>query len=751
MILRNFLQNCLLLAAVVCLNNSCTLLKNSGTSNVIEVDGTGVSTKEFLYVYNKNNLNNVPEGREEIRDYLDLFINFKLKVREAEFLGLDKDSSFIKELSGYQKQLARPYLTETRLLDSLAQVTYERLKTEVHASHILISIPEDHRPEDTLAAYEKIIRLRDRVLNGQENFSKVAEEQSDDPSAKQNKGDLGYFTAMQMVYPFENAAYNLSTDSISAPIKTDFGYHIITVHDKRPSQGRVKVSHILVRAPDGISANDSLLAAKRAQQIYLKASNQEDWDLLCRQFSEDVGTKMKGGALPWFKTGDISNIPSFEKAAFELESIGDIHEPVETAYGWHIIRLDDKQGLENFETLESKIRSNLTSSSRADLNQQELVNRLKKENNYKENKEVASDALEFANETLNKGTWKSQEHWDVQQKELFSIDKIVFPVSGFYEFVEDRQPLKYQANPKQMMALAYQEYVKETLIGYEEDHLVDKYYDYKMLTKEYRDGILLFQLMENKVWNQAIKDTVGLREYYQQHRDSYQWDTRVAANVFNVKDEAALNEIRNFLENGYFSYQKYDFFGAKDELNKAQERILDKVAQLLLQNEERELVMEFDTAMVDNLKTQQVIRTYLSSLNLGTSRTTIHPLPSGSQEFLLFIKSSSLKDLEENMNQKNPLTVQIESGLYQKGENQAIDSVSWEKGTETLEIDNRMVLVEIKDIIPKGYQDLDEIKGQVISDYQTHLELKWVGELRNKYHVIIHEKALEKIYKQYNL
>ena len=405
-ILRNFLQNCLSLAAVVGLLNSCAVMQNSGSNTIVEVDGAGVPTKEFLYVYNKNNLNNAPEGREEIRDYLDLFINFKLKVREAETLGLDQDSSFIEELAGYQKQLARPYLTETRLLDSMAQVTYERLKTEVHASHILVSIPEGNSPEDTLAAYEKIIRLRDRVLMGKEDFSQVAQEQSDDPSAKQNKGDLGYFTAMQMVYPFENAAYNLSVDSVSAPIKTDFGYHIIAVHDKRPSQGRVQVSHILVRAPNGISNNDSLLAAKRAQQIYAKATNNEDWDLLCRQFSEDVGTKMKGGALPWFKTGDISNIPSFEKAAFNLEDIGDIHKPVQTAYGWHIIRLDDKQGLESFESLESKIRSNLTSNSRADLNQQELVNRLKKENHFKENSEVVAEAMEFANETLNKGTWK---------------------------------------------------------------------------------------------------------------------------------------------------------------------------------------------------------------------------------------------------------------------------------------------------------------------------------------------------------
>ena len=751
MILRDFLKNCILLSVVASLGIACASLNNSNSSTVVEVDGTEVTSREFLHVYNKNNLNEVPQGREEITDYLDLFINFKLKVREAESLGLDKDSSFIEELSGYQKQLARPYLTETRLLDSLSLVTYERLKTEVHASHILIGLPEDHSPEDTLGAYERIISLRELISSGEKGFGQAAFEHSEDPSAKQNRGDLGYFSAMQMVYPFEDAAYRLPVDSISSPIRTDFGYHLIKVHDRRPSQGRIQVSHILVRSPEGIQANDSLLAAKRAQQIYVKANSGEDWDLLCRQFSEDLGTKMKGGALPWFKTGDISNIPTFEKAAFEIENPGDIHEPVKTAYGWHIIRLNDKQGLESYESLESKIRANLTSSSRADLNQKELVNRLKLENHFKQNESVMTAAFEFANETLNKGTWKSQPHWEVNQKELFKIGKSNFLVSDFYNYLEAKQPLKYHTDPKQMMLTAYEDYVKETLIDYEEVHLADKHYDYKMLTKEYRDGILLFQLMEDKVWNQAIRDTVGLKEFYLQHKDSYQWDTRVDATVFNVGDESALNEVEKFLDTGYFTYQKYDFSGSGEDFNKAQERILGTVAQLLQQGQQRQLVMEFDTSMVENIKTRQAIDAFLNASNVDATNSVIRHLPEGRQGFLLYATSSSLNDLAENMNQKDPLTIQVESGRYQRGENQVVDKVEWEKGIHNLEVDGRKVLVHIEEIIPKGLQELEEIKGQVISDYQTHLEAKWVAELRDKYQVIIHEKTLEKIYKQYNL
>ena len=246
-----------------------------------------------MYVYNKNNINEQPVTREELQDYLDLFINFKLKVKEAENLGLHMDSAFIKELDGYQKQLAAPYLTETRILDSLARATYERLKEEVNASHILIQVAADANPADTLAAFNKIKDLRTRSLAG-EDFNDLARKYSEDPSARQNNGNLGYFSAMQMVYPFEVTAFSLSIDSISNPIRTNFGYHIIKLHDRRPSQGKIQVSHILVRALDSLNPSDSTLAANRAQEIYQLAVNQQDWDRLCRQFSEDVGTKNKG-------------------------------------------------------------------------------------------------------------------------------------------------------------------------------------------------------------------------------------------------------------------------------------------------------------------------------------------------------------------------------------------------------------------------------------------------------------------------
>jgi len=744
---RDILIFCLLLSTISVWTTSCTLLKGNRSKTIVTIDGTPVSTSDFLYVYNKNNLNDNPVTRKEIRDYLDLFINFKLKVREAETLGLHKDSSFIEELEGYRKQLANPYLTETRLLDSLAGVTYNHLQEEINASHILIQVPLEATPVDTLAAFEKIADIRKKILSGQD-FGQMAMEYSEDPSARQNQGNLGYFSAMQMVYPFEVAAYSLSIDSISQPVRTNFGYHLIQVHHRRPSQGKIQVSHILVRALESLSSSDSTLAANRAWEIYNRAMNKNDWDLLCRQFSEDVSTKMKGGTLPWFNIGDLSNIPSFEKAAFALEKTGDISEPIRTAYGWHIIMFEDRQSLESFEILEPKIRSNLSANSRGDVNQQELVRRLETENDFRENQQVINEAIGYANDSLSKGNWKPQAQWGNQEKVLFSIEKNDYKVQEFYRYIERKQPLKNDSEVMVMMRTAYTEFSRESLLQYEEDHLADKYYDYKMLLKEYRDGILLFQLMETKVWNQAVKDTSGLRLYFKENQDRYQWESRAVATIFNVADQKALDKVRQFLEQGYFDYSKYDFYSTSGSFNKAQVKILDQVSQLLLQSEDRYLVLKYHNGDKNNQQIYTDVLDHLGRFNIGKERVEVNLMDQ--EGFLVFVASNSVKDLSEHMNQKNPLTIQVQNGRYQHGDNPFVDQVQWERGTSTLEMDNRLVLVEIKEILPDGDQDLDEIKGQAISDYQTKLENDWVAELRAKYQVEIHETQVDAVYEQYN-
>jgi len=216
---------------------------------IMTIDGQPISKKEFENIYKKNNRDSVVTTAA-LDEYLELFINFKLKVREAEKLKLDTASQFTTELAGYRKQLSRPYLVDNVKKEELLHEAYERMKTEVEASHILITVDEDASPADTLAAYKKIQSLRSEGMKSDADFGKLARNSSEDPSAKSNDGYLGFFTALQMVYPFENAAFNTPPGDVSGIVRTRFGYHILKVHSKRPARGEIQVAHIMVKSTD---------------------------------------------------------------------------------------------------------------------------------------------------------------------------------------------------------------------------------------------------------------------------------------------------------------------------------------------------------------------------------------------------------------------------------------------------------------------------------------------------------------------
>jgi len=730
-----------------CLAYGCSTIKNTGSQEIITIDQRSVTTEEFLYVFEKNNLNQNLEvvTEDDVRDYLDLFINFKLKVLEAEAQGLHQDPDFISELEGYRKQLAQPYLTETQFMDSLVKVTYDRLGEEVNASHLLIRVAEDANPADTLVAYRKIEEIRAKVDAGGD-FNSLAQQFSEDPSASQNEGQLGYFSAMQMVYDFENAAYGLNINEVSQPVRTRFGYHLIKVHDKRASHGKIQVAHILIRANPAIPAQDSLAAAEKAFEIYRLAKKGEDWDLLCRQFSEDTSTKLKGGSLPWFKTGDLSNIPAFEKAAFALVDVNEISQPVKTPYGWHIIRLENRLGLEPFEELEPRIRANLTRNSRGDLNKQALVKRLKAENNFQEMPQALDIALTHATDSLLQGIWQSDPAWNDQANTLFLINEMSVTLGDFYQYLETNQPFQKGSSAAQKMTGAYSRFSEERLIRYEEQNLSTKYPEYRLLSQEYRDGLLLFQLMEDKVWNKAVEDSAGLNSFFAQHRQLYQWGPRVQATIFNAADQRTLDQVVKFLNEGSMEYLKYDFSGSELSLNKAQIKILDNIARQLKQGSKRYLVLEYpDDAQ--SKKVRDLLMTHLTNYKIADR---VKENNSGNyQGFIAYVASRSPQDLAAKLNEKQPLTLQIENGRFQKGDNPLVDEVPWQPGQRVVEKDGRFILVNIEQVLPAGNQELSEIKGQVISDYQVELEKLWLDELKNKYQVTINEKAVKNVYEMY--
>jgi len=740
---------------------SCTSTKT--TSDVIgRVGSDPIYANEFNYVYNKNNSNSANAySRESVDEYLRLYTNFRLKVKEAEALGLDTLSAFRQELDGYKKQLAQPYFNEKQLVDEYTKQAYERLKEEVSASHILITVKPDAAPEDTLAAWQKISGIRSRVVKG-EDFAKLASELSEDPSAKSNAGHLGYFTALQMVYPFEDAAYATPKGGVSEPVRTRFGYHILQVHDRRPSQGQVRVAHLMVRAAEGMPESDLQAAKEKITELYNKIRAGENWDALVKQFSDDVNSRDKGGELQWFGTGRM--IPSFEEAAFALNEPGAITDPVQTPYGWHIIKLLERKGLEDFESLEAGIRSKVA-RDRSETNKKKLVSRLMAENKFKENTGAVEKMLALADSSFAEGGWVGNTTLSDTKNILFTIGNRKYSQADFVNFAATQKGAA-GSSPKAHMQNMYTIYKNESVIAYEEDHLADKHEDYRMLVKEYRDGILLFQLMDERVWSKAIKDTAGLRSFFEQNRQNYQWKERANAIVFNVADSVSFAKIQELVKNNlYPAYEPepeaLQFEENSDSLSGENLVRLAKLVPYLKSKKDLVVKLSGNASQKESLdlvsKRMARVRQYLKEKDIDSVKIVFgnitKPVSKGKEtnadrKVSFELMSMSAKALEKSFNKDAPLTLQVSEGFFQKGENEILDLVKWDKGSYSLKKDGRYYLVVIKEVEAPRAKLLDETRGIVISDYQEHLEKEWIRELKTKYAVEIDQKSIDKFVKK---
>ena len=520
---------------------------------VLEIDGKKVSKSEFLQIYLKNN-NNPKYDQQALDDYMELFKKFKLKVAEAEALGYDTIPKLKKELEGYRKQLAQPYLIDSTQNSALVKQAYERMKTEVRASHILIKVDENASPEDTLRAYNRILAIKKRIEAG-EDFATVAKSKggSEDPSAARNGGDLGYFTAFQMVYQFEEAAYNTPVGKISNPIRTRFGYHILKVVDNRPARGTMKAAHIMVATGKDAPAEEIESAQKKINEIYEKLKNGEKFEKLASEFSDDNQTAEKGGELPLFGTGTTTRmVPEFEEVAFSLKNDNDISAPVKTDYGFHIIRRLSWTPLRSFEDLKKEIQTKVNKDERANITQQSFISKLKKNYGFKDSyKKTSKWFIDNIDTNYAKGKWSAANL--TSNKPMFTLGSQKFTQKQFATYLEKNFRSVKTTDNKSLVEKQYANWQKAEILGYEERQLDKKYPEFKALMQEYHDGILLYEIMTDKVWNKAIKDTTGLKEFFAQNNSKYNWGTRYNAYVYECLNQDVANEVAGLLKSDTIS------------------------------------------------------------------------------------------------------------------------------------------------------------------------------------------------------
>lgn len=509
------------------------------------VDGREkVTAEEFSAVFNKNRDIGEQIDPKTPEEYMQLYIDFKLKVMEAKDSAMDQRPTFVREFSGYRAQLAKPYLTDQVSEEVLIKEAFDRMQNDVKASHVMIFVEDFKNAEDTANAFAEISDIYDQVKNGTISFENAAKTSSDDTYSAKKNGSLGWFNVFDMVYEFESNVYNLDIGGISPVFKTQYGYHFARLDGKRPARGRVKVNHIMLLLPETANPTQSAEVERKINELYTKLNNGEaTFAETVVQFSQDKTSKGNGGRLPEFGLNDM--VDSFEDAAFSLNNPGDISKPVKTPYGWHIIELVEKIPLKSFEDMEGELRNRIKRDVRAELSQDRFIAKLASSYNWKVNdKNMDKLAKQLSKEDIS-GDWEPSEKLLSDNREVATYADSVVTVKKFVAYIsKGRGSFNSTSNMRFILDMYLEMFMESELLAYEDSQLENKYPEFRMLVNEYRDGILLFDLTDKRIWSRSMNDSLGLYNYYEAHKEEYKWSIRHDYTLYDCSSKKIAKKVR---------------------------------------------------------------------------------------------------------------------------------------------------------------------------------------------------------------
>lgn len=565
--------NKLILGAAL-LINTITFAQQIKKEVLFSIDDKPYYTDEFSRVYNKNIDLVKDESQKDLDKYLELFIGYKLKINKANKLGLQYNTKYINELNSYRTQLSKNYTSDTKVTKALIDEGYARLLKEVRASHLLITVDENAAPADTLKAYNQIIDIRKKIMAG-ENFEEAAQKYSQDPSAKENKGDLGYFSAFRMVYPFESAAYKTKIGDVSMPVRTKFGYHLVKVKDIRENKGEVTVAHIMILKPTVTTDSPSEVEKpkKTIEDIYTKLKQGENFEALANQFSQDKNSAPRGGVLPRFAAGQLSS-EEFENTSFGLANVGDYSKPFESQFGWHIVKLVEKHPIKSQAEMERELDTKIRKDDRSRLITNSLTEKLRKKYKVVTDAKTLAKVKSIVNDTYYDEKWVLPSDLKDFNIELLKIENKSIRAVPFLRELESQQKSKYRIKPiGKLVDNLYSKFVDSQLNLYYNENLENEFPDFANVVEEYRDGLLLFDLMEKEIWNKAKQDTLGLKNYYDANKDKYQWKKRGDVLIASSTKEDVAKQARKMIKSGVAAE------AIKEKLNK------DGVVDIMIKQE----------------------------------------------------------------------------------------------------------------------------------------------------------------------
>ena len=530
---------------------------------LLTVDGKPVYTSEFKRVYNKNLDLVKDESQKSVESYLDLFIDYKIKVAEAYAQNLDKDETYISEFNQYRDQLSRNYILENKVTSELSLEAYERSLEEINANHILVLSKYEDIPQDTLKAYNKIKAIYDRAKAG-EDFVALAKENSEEPNADNSGGQLGYFTAFAMLYPFETAAYNTQVGGVSEIVRTQYGYHIIKVNDRRKRGSQITTSHIMLSDK---GSNRTFVPADRIIELYALLQQGEDFAKLAEQYSDDKNSAKNGGQLQKFRKGEL-RAPKFEEAAFSLENAGDYSKPVKSQFGWHIIQLNEKHSIPTYEEERESLEKKVKNGVRSKIVTSALNDQIKDKYGYVEVTNYVPFFNIYVSDDILKKKWEYDTIGNAQDRVIFTIGKKEIRFSDFAKFIVSRQKQQFTATEKSyVLADFYYEFESLELKNYFRDNLEFENVQYASTIREYRNGLLIFDLMNKNIWMKAKNDTLGLQNFYETVKENYTWNDRVDAVIVTSTTEDAALVARNLMLNDKTSEEIKGVLNVDDQIN----------------------------------------------------------------------------------------------------------------------------------------------------------------------------------------
>ena len=623
---------------------------------LLTINSNPVYSSDFTKVFNKNLDLVVEESQKNVTGYLDLFIDYKLKITEAYAQELDKNQQYIKEFKKYEDQLAKKYIYDKRVVSKLVEEAYDRSLEEINAEHILVLSNLNDSPNDTLKAYNKIKEAHVKALKG-ENFTSLVIEYSEEPGAKKSKGKLGYFTAFQMVYPFENTAYNTKVGEISQITRTSFGYHIIKINDRRKKKPKINVSHIMIFSNKDKKAEDP---EERINELYAMIMQGEPFEKIAKQFSEDKNTGVKGGQLKTFGPGDLK-APKFENAAYSIKNEGEIIAPIQSAFGWHIIRLNEKFSIPSFEEQKDDIEKKVKGGARALVVTQAINKKIIKKYGFKEGESYISYFNNFVNDSILSRKWTYSSIPLTENQILFTIGDHDVTYTDYAEYLRDNQKtIKKYINKESLLIDMYVKFKNETLKNYFKERLEVENTEYATIINDYRNGLLVYDVMNKNIWQIAKTDSTGLKDYYEKTKNNYKWKKRLDVDIYSSSDETTTKQVQT----------------------------------LLMRGEE----------------------------------------------------SATIKKQINSDGKINVITV---SDVFEIDQSELPEDLIPEKGVSDIKLnDGFYVVVNIKEVIEPTLKEFDEVRGTVISDFQTEIEKKWMQSLRDKYEVKINNKSLKKLKKK---